>query len=44
MKYSYIRESPWYNKKLKCTGCQTYKNKQSINVYSTINTIFSEYW
>ncbi len=25
MKYSYVRESPWYNTKIKCTGCQLYK-------------------
>jgi len=24
MKYSYVRESPWYNIKIKYTGCQIY--------------------
>ena len=36
MNYSYVRESPWYNTKLKCTGCQIYKGKQLVNIYSTI--------
>ncbi len=31
MKYSYVRESPWYNIKIKYTGSQIYKNIQLVN-------------
>jgi hypothetical protein len=33
MKYSYVRKSPWYNTKIKCTGCQIYKQTASKNIY-----------